>query len=278
MNKSTVPILIAVGAGALVLASRKKKKRRRKKVVAKEVHVEGSTVEVEPVEVEPVEPEDLDEPEDEDLLDGFEVDESEVDQPTTMLEVLESLEDPSGLARLGSLYQVKLGDTLLEIAREALFGTRRDVLKDPAMRRAVVEMAIRIDCSPWNQTVYGRAKDQLRKGHPAITEGVSTLGISFDPVYADNRMRMADSNAPSAASGNHFAYPWIPQIDTDLFDSEGVVSTQGMDWPDTVEARGHNKIEPPKEILDLRFDDVVHRHVGCHLPDGDFRRTLEAYG
>ena len=274
MNKSTVPILIAVGAGALVLASRKKKKRRRRKDVVEEVHVEESTVEGKPVEVEL---EDLDGSRDEDLVEGFEVDETEVDQPTTMLEVLESLEDAGGLARLGSLYQVKSGDTLLEIACEALFGTR-DVLKDPAMHRAVVELAIRIDCSPWNQTVYGRAKDQLRKGHPAISEGVSVLGISFDPVYVDNRMRMADSNAPSAASGNHFAYPWIPQINVDLFDSEGVVSTRGMDWPDTVEARGHNKIEPPKEILDLRFDDVVHRHVGCHLPDGDFRRTLEAYG
>jgi len=268
MGGSSTPIFLAVGVGALYLATRKKKKRRRKKDV-----VNGSAHRPDIV----VEPKDLDESSD-DEVNGFGFDEKNgVDEPSTMLELLESLEDAGGLCRLGGLYQIKQGDTLLEIAREALYGTR-EVLKDPEKRKAVVELAIRIDCSPWNQTVYGRKKDELRTSHPAIAQGLGNLGVSFDPIYQDNRARMAQGLAPSALFGHHFAYIWIPQIDIDLFDSDGIVSIMGQDWDDTPDGRGHSKIDPPRPIIDLKFDDVTHQSVGCHLPDGDFRRTLEAYG
>lgn len=268
MSKSAAPMLLLFGVGALALASRKKKRKKPSKKAQSDSSVQEEDLEEDLKEdlEEEIEEEGIEEEEE-----GIEEEPEEERSPQ---EVISSLEDAKGKARLGSLYQIKKGDTLLKIAREALYGTRATI-QDPDKRDAVVALSILIDCAPWNQAVAGRSAKFLKPGHAAISRG-SALGISFDPIYTDNRLRMMNGMAPSGASGNSYAYIWIPMINLDLLDSEGIVTTKDMDWPDTEEeGRGHSMIDPPNEILSLGFDDVAHKEVGCNLPDGDFRRVIE---
>lgn len=265
MSKSAAPMLLLFGVGALALVSKKKKKKRKP---SSKVQADESVPSQEDLKEEP---EDFEEEVEEDLGEGLEGD---LEEEKTPEEAVSSLEDAKGKARLGSLYRIKKGDTLLKIAREALYGTRATI-QDPDKRDAVVALSILMDCGPWNQAVAGRSAKFLKPGHAAISRG-SSLGISFDPIYADNRLRMMSGMAPSGAAGNSYAYIWIPMINLDLLDSEGLVTTKDMDWPDTEDGRGHSMIDPPDEILSLGFDDVAHREVGCNLPDGDFRRLIES--
>lgn len=262
MSKSAAPMILLFGVGALALASRKKKKRKTTKVQPDESSVPDQEDLKQNVEDIAEEVEDFLENEDD-------------EENRSIEDVILSLEDSKKKAKLGSLYQIKKGDTLLKIAREALYGTRATI-QDPEKRDAVVALSILIDCGPWNQAVAGRSAKFLKPGHAAINRG-SALGISFDPIYADNRLRMLSGMAPSGASGNAYAYIWIPMINLDLLDTEGMVTTKDMDWPDTEEhGRGHSMIDPPREILSLGFDDLKYTEVGCNLPDGDFRRVIES--
>lgn len=270
-------MLLLIGAGALALASRKKKKRRKSSAT------ERVQPDPEPAPSPPPEREEaqVDEPEpgveieDEDFFDEDLLEEEESEEWQSPEELILSLEDAKKKARLGSLYQIRKGDSPLKIAREALYGTR-STLQDPDKRDNVIALSILIDCVPWDQANYGRPARYLRPGHPAITKGASPLGISFDPIYADNRLRMMNGQAPSGASGNSYAYIWIPMINMDFLDAENVVTTRGMNWPDTETGRGHSMIEPPSSVLALGFDDIKNTRVGCKLPDGDFRRVIEA--
>lgn len=274
MTQSAAPMILLLGVGAFALASsKKKKKRRRKPAAAEDVQPEPApTPEPEPEREEsqgeepPVEEEPFFE---EDFLEDEEPEEEKSPE-----EMILGLEDAKRKARLGGLYQIRKSDSLLQIAREALYGTRATI-QDPDKRDNVVALSILIDCAPWNQANYGRPAKDLKPGHAAISKGSSVLGVSFNPIYADNRLRMMNSQAPSGASGNSFAYIWIPMINMDLLDSEGIVTTKDMNWPDTEDGRGHSMIDPPSPVLSLGFDDIKNTQVGCNLPDGDFRRVIE---
>lgn len=247
------------GVATLHLVSKKKKKKKK---TIRLVQDDESFSEEESIASEPAE----------DLKVDFEenIEENEPAKVLSIEEYLLSLEDARGKAKLGGFYQVKKGDTILKIAREALFNTRTTI-QDPDKRDAVVEFSVLIDCGPWNQATAGRSAKFLRPGHASLSRG-SALGISTDPIYADNRLRMMNGMAPSGAHGNHYAYIWIPMIDLDLFDSENIVTTQDMDWPDTEDGRGHSMIDPPSRILKLGFDDVMVKEVGC----GENRRVIES--
>ncbi len=274
MAHPSAPTILLLGVGALVIASRKKK-RRRKPSATEKVRPEPEPATAPESQREETRGVDF---EDEDFLEeDFLEEEEEPENEQSSEEVILSLEDAKGKARLGSLYQVRKGDSPLKVAREALYGTRATI-QDPDKRDNVVALSILIDCVPWSQANYGRPARYLKAGHAAITKGASVLGISFDPIYAANRLRMMDGQAPSGASGNSYAYIWIPMINMDLLDSDGLVTTRDMDWPDTEEGRGHSMIDPPSQVLALGFDDIKNTQVGCKLPDGDFRRTIEAYG
>lgn len=274
--------LIALTGAALVLASRGKKKRRKRPAA--------------PAEVEELSEEDLfgewEEEgeggalEEEDLFEEIgEIDEDvEVPlpgpadrSPATPAEVVLALEHPDQKAHLGGLYQIRPGDTPLIVAREALYGTR-DPINDPEKRAAAIELAVRIDCSPWNQANYGVSPEVLDATRTSIKNGWSKVGVSFKPIYVDNRSRMIAGKSPSAARGNNFAFIYIPMVNLDLLDTEGLITTRGMNYPDTERGRGHNMIDPPDEILRLGFDDVFLSEVGCNLPEGDFRKTMEVNG
>jgi hypothetical protein len=278
--------MIALAGGALFLASRKKKKKKSSPTKSEVVEVEVDSDDGIDVDLF----EEWNEGgeggliEDEDLFEEIGGDDDEVvdpdpgpdvSQPASPAEVVLALEHPDKVARLGGLYQIKPGDTLLTVAREALFGTR-DPINDPDKRAAVLELAVRIDCSPWNQALYGASPEALNPDHPAVKNGWSQLGVSFNPIYTDNRSRMIAGQSPSAATGTKFAFIYIPMINLDLLDGEGRVTTEGMDYPDTMDGRGHNMIDPPLEILQMDFDDIVLDEVGCDLPEGDFRKQMSA--
>jgi hypothetical protein len=245
---SKAPIILLLGAGALLLARKKES---------------GSTAQTngrfkDDVDQEPKE------------LEEEELEDEEDDVEDQMKEVVDEWEHPEGMATLGRLYQVRLGDNLLDVAAEALFGSR-ETREDPAERQAVIDLSIRIDCAPWNQALYGKPAESLKAGHFAIQNEWTDLGISFNPVYSDNRARMLDGEKPTAKPGKGFAFLWIPMIDMYLFDEQKVVSVHGM----AHENGGHSLIDPPIEVLELGFDKIAAFEVGCNFPEGDFRRTLE---
>lgn len=259
-------LFLLAGAGALLLMSGKKKKRK----ASAEVDVDEPAVEDER--------EDLDE-EDEDLgLDEIEeeVEELDGDEEDAVI-VLSRYLDPEGRAQLGMLYQIKPGDTPLEICREALFGSR-DPVTEPWMLQAARDLLVRIDCGPWNQVLYGVPLSELKAGHADIDSYFTQKGVSFNPIYQDNYKRIVAGLRPSAESGSHFALIWIPMINLDKFDMEGIVTTEGSYHQDTPRGMGGSAIDPPQEILDFEFENVSAGQVGCDLPEGDFRRMVVANG
>jgi hypothetical protein len=200
-------------------------------------------------------------------------DEPPVAEEDSYEDLIAEWEDPLGQPRIGRFYQVKNGDTLLTISREALFGNR-EPRREPRERQAVVELSIRIDCSPWNQATAGRARDEISSGHYAVEEGWTPLGVAFFPVHADNRTRMSKGVGPSVGGGKSLPYIWIPQIDLDALEQRGEVTTFGQNWDD--DGKGsYSMIDPPPWVIDLGFDDVVgDMEVGCNLPEGDYRSVI----
>ncbi len=255
-------VLILAGAGALLFISAGKKKKRKKT---------SSSAAPEPAE-------DMDSTEgpafEPDEVAG-EADGAEPEAPPKIETAISKYMSPDGKAQLGAFYQIRPGDTPLEICREALFGSREPVTSQ-VMRQAAKDLLVRIDCGPWNQAVYGVSLSKLTPGHAAIDEYWTQQGVSLYPVYSDNSDRMSKGLSASGASGESFALIWIPMINLDKFDMEGIVSTEGMYHPDTPNGLGGSMIDPPLEILSLGFDDVSEKTVGCDLPEGDFRRNLIA--
>jgi len=262
-------LLILAGAGALLYMSAGKKKKKRSSSVS------------------PKEPEQEDLDKDDGGAPVFETDSGESNAAAED-EASESLGDqresvlskylgPQGRSQLGSLYQIRQGDSPLAICREALFGSR-DPVTDPIMRQAAIDLLVRIDCSPWNQAIYGVELSKLSAGHAQINEYWTQRGVSFDPVYSNNLERIDSGEAPSGAEGHHFALIWIPMINLDKLDMEGIVTTEGMYHDDGFGERGGNMVNPPSEILELGFDELSFQGVvGCNLPEGDFRQKVVAY-
>lgn len=203
-----------------------------------------------------------------------EMDEEDIDYE----DILEDWEHPDGKASLGRLYQIKPGDYPFAICREALFGNRGAV-QDPVLHKAVIDLHVLIDCGPWNQTLYKVNPNRLDTKHYAVDRGYTNGAISFNPYYADNRHRIKNGLKPTAEPGGNFAYIWIPMIDLDIFEQTGIVTVKGMNYPDSEEyGMGYSMIDPPPEILDMGFASISGQDVGCELPDGDFRKTLEPNG
>lgn len=277
-------LLVAGGAALLLLASGKKKKKRSGSLSQPSSQQPSSTDSESKKErpaqnmdeefIEDVfEPEPSPEPAPAPASPEIEQEPDEPDEPDEPM--ITKYIHPAGKAELGKMYQVKPGDTPLEVCREALFGSRAPVT-DPAMRKAAIELLVRIDCSPYNQAVYGVPIEELKQGHANIDSYWTQKGVSFDPIYTDNLSRMMDGIPPSAARGNHFAFFWIPMINLDRLDLDGVVTTEGMYHPDTPNGMGGSMIDPPAEIIDLGLEDAQAGTVGCDLPEGDFRKTIIA--
>lgn len=261
-------IFLLAGAGALLMMSGKKKRNRSKSKVDIPQEEEDNLDDDAEV-IFDVDDDDLDEEEGE-----SEGDEDVAPPAPEGFDVSKYL-DPHGRAQLGRLYQIKIGDSPLAICREALFGSREPVV-DAGMRQAAMDLLVRIDCGPWNQALYGVELTKLTPGHAQIDGYWTQRGVSFDPIYQDNLARLSEGLGASGASGGHFALIMIPMINLDKYDMEGVVSTEGMHYPDTEDGIGGSMIDPPKEITDLGFESVEERTVGCDLPEGDFRKTIVA--
>lgn len=188
---------------------------------------------------------------------------------------VQALESPE--PAIESLYQIRYGDNPIEIARAALFGSRAAVT-DPAKLQAIYEYILRIDCSPWNQAFYGRPLDDLRDDHRGLINDYARLGVSFNPVYSNNRARLLSGLSPTSAGGRNFGFIWLPAIDREAFAQDLTVTVEGQNWPDTEAGIGHSKLDPPAVILamgdanDARSGEEIE--VGCALPEGDFRKKL----
>ena len=253
MASKNEKLLLLVGAGALLFLSGKKKKKSA--AASGSADASGQ--------------DDLDA---EDQI--FETDDSQdIEDRPSGTDIIDRYTDPNGKAQLGMLYQVKYGDTPLEVAREALFGSRAPVF-EAWMRQAAKDLIVRIDCGPWNQAAYGVPLDELRDDHANIGGQFTQRGVSFKPRYSDNRQRIIDGLSPTSAPGNKLPMLWIPMIDLDRLDMEGLVTTEGMNYPDTENGLGGNMIDPPEEIINLGFEQVSATEVGCDLPEGDYRRTV----
>jgi len=273
-------LLVAGGATLLLLASGKKKKKKKSGASS-----QPSPVDSESKKEQPAQNMDEEEVLDEDVFEPAPSPEPaptppappapEPSKPEPDEPMITKYIHPAGKAELGKMYQIKPGDTPLEVCREALFGSRAPVT-DPAMRKAAVDLLVRIDCSPYNQAIYGVPIEELKQGHANIDSYWTQKGVSFNPIYTDNLSRMMDGLSPSAAKGNNFAFIWIPMINLDRLDLDGVVTTEGMYHPDTPNGMGGSMIDPPAEIIDLGLEDAQAGTVGCDLPEGDFRKTIIA--
>ena len=197
----------------------------------------------------------------------------EKDAGCTCADLLNAWMSPAGQPLIGRLYQAQRGDNHLLIARKALFGTSEPRV-DPKERDAVIELSIRIDCSPWNQTVYGKPASMLAPGHYAVERGYTNKGIHYMPVFPDNYKRLSQGEPPLVGSGDSFPLIWIPKIDLHKFMQFGIITTEGQDYPDDGQG-SYNMIDPPPWIIDLQFEgDLEPGMVGCPLPEGDFRKEI----
>jgi len=188
---------------------------------------------------------------------------------------VEALESPE--PAIESLYQIRYGDNPIEVARAALFGSRAPV-NDAAKMQAIYEYILRIDCSPWNQAFYCKRLEDLRDDHREIINQYARMGVSFNPLYANNRARLLSGLSPTSKGGRSFAFIWLPAIDREAFARDLTVTVEGQNWPDTEAGMGHSKLDPPGVVLDMgdanddRRDEEIE--VGCELPEGDFRKKL----
>lgn len=246
-TKRAAPLLLLGGAAALLLLARKKPDSK----------INGHKID---------ESEGLGD-------DEFDEDEPPVEAEESYESLTAQWQDEMGRPMLGRFYQVKPGDTLLSIAREALFGS-----SDPRLeaweRQAAIDLSIRIDCGPWNQATYGKAADELEAGHRAVENGWSSVGVAFAPIYQDNQARLSQGLAPTAQPGDSYPFIWIPMIDLDTFERERMITTMGQNWPDDGEGE-YSMINPPPWVIDLEFAQISGMQVGCNLPEGDFRQTME---
>jgi len=182
---------------------------------------------------------------------------------------------PEGKPRVGHLYQVVDGDDPIVVARRALFGSSEPRV-DAAERQAVIDLSIRIDCGPWNQTVNSRPKCDLKEGHHAVDRGYTQKGICYARVFPDNAARLRDGKSPMVGDGESYPLIWIPRIDLEKFSRTFEVTTLGQDWPDDGDG-AYSMIDPPPWVIDLEFvGEIKVDSVGCHLPEGDFRRSFES--
>ena len=274
MNSKGALLLLA-GTGALLLLSGRKKGKRRsrpKPAAAPTVARDEGADDLDEDEIFKTSEEEVEGVEEKVESEPEPVQEYDDDSAAA---VLARHMDPEGRAQLGMLYQIRPGDTPLEICREALFGSR-DAVLDAAMWQAAKDLLVRIDCGPWNQALSGIPLSELNEGHAEIDSYFTQRGVSFDPIYQDNMERILNGLRPTAARGYKFALIWIPMINPDHLDLQGVVTTEGMYHPDTQEGMGGSMIDPPQEILDLEFEEVSAEEVGCDLPEGDYRRMVVA--
>lgn len=178
-------------------------------------------------------------------------------------------------AVMGKLYQVKPGDNLLEVSREVLFGSRKQRVEG-IERQMVIDYSIRIDCSPWNQTIYGRGPGKLKPGHYAVENGWSQKGVCFMPIFANNKERLKNGQPPSTGKGKSYPLIWLPMVNLDALEEEMRVTVEGMNHPD--DGRGeYSMIDPPPWVVDLGFSGEVDETTGCALPEGNFTKSLEPY-
>ncbi len=245
------PALLLGGALALVLLSRKKAEDREGRAYGRH---------------------DADDDWDDDWDD--EEEEPPIEAEKSYEDLVEEWKDEDGRAMLGHFYQAKSGDNLLTIAREALFGSR-EPRAEPWERQAVIDLSIRIDCSPWNQAAYGKGPEELEPGHHAVENGWAQVGVAISPSYQCNRHRLARGEKPTSASGDHYPYIWIPMINLDVFEMERSVTTLGQNYPDDGNGE-YSMINPPPWVVDMGLAQVASTHVGCALPEGDFRKRMEA--
>lgn len=192
----------------------------------------------------------------------------------TLEEVLLRHESPDGRAHLGRLYAIQPDDTPLAVMREALFGSGAPVT-EPWKRQAALDLLERTECGPWNQANYGRGPEALLPDHAALVkQRYNQRGISFKPIYSNNRARLLMYERPTSAPGTYFAYIWIPMIDVDHLDQTGEVTLLGMNWPDTIDGAGGSMIDPPWKIVRIGFENITTSAVGCEFPEGDFRKFV----
>lgn len=198
----------------------------------------------------------------------------------TMPEVLRENEPVSGdgnkYPQPGAFYRVNPpgsspltgGDpeNLSIIAKAALMNALQLAGLDPKMavgdgadaQRLRVGMINAIECSPWNDALYGHEESHHYSAHPR--------GISLNAVHADNRARLLRGEKPRRAvtgktshdgTGGHLPYLWIPAVDPGALEMGEVVAIDGY-WPN-----GNSGNWPPPEVTDLNAANVPRGPWGC---------------
>lgn len=206
--------------------------------------------------------------------------EEEAQQESSMPEVIRDYEPVSGDGNRypapSAFYRVNPPGTspltggkpenLTIIAKAALMNALQMADLDPAMadgddqfaRNLRVGMMNAIECSPWNDALYGHESSHHYSPHPR--------GISLNAVHADNRTRLIRGEKPRRSvtgeashdgTGGHLPYLWIPAVDPDALEL-GVVKAVDSFWPN-----GDSGSWPPTEVSDLNGENIRRGPWGC---------------
>jgi len=176
----------------------------------------------------------------------------------TVADVLNEILVPTGgTPAPGMLYQIQKGDSLVDIARDALNAVVPGVANGTGntARQARLDYIYCITSGPnWNMRLYSTQND-FSNTFPSYY-GVNGIGLrqAFMPKHDDALSAILNGNMPTrgvtqagakvSGVGARYAMLWLPPVDPQALQQFGRVSCAHVDWSD-----GSSSIDPPPELL-----------------------------
>ena len=175
----------------------------------------------------------------------------------TLVEILEELVAPAGSPTPGKFYQIRQGDNLATIARQALNATVPGMGDDGADGKGGQRRLDYIYCitsSPnWNMPLY--ASPSFSNTFPSFY-GVNGMGLrrAFFPWHENAVKSALQGNMPRRAitqdgsritgRGSDYGLLWLPPVNPAALSQFSQVTCAHVDWSD-----GSSSIDPPPELL-----------------------------
>lgn len=155
----------------------------------------------------------------------------------------------------GHFYQIKSGDNLSTLVRQALNNEVAGAGQNNQSRLNYMKMCMNVG-EKWNKKTYGSSRTSQAFPAMYLTDG-SGLAAAFLPRHANVLQHVANGKMPprtilpngnkiAGAEGSSFALLWFPPISRDDLEQNGVVTCAPFNWDD-----GSSTIDPPPQLLNL---------------------------
>lgn len=176
----------------------------------------------------------------------------------TISDVLTEILVPDGGSPVpGKLYEIRKGDTLVDIARDALNAVVPGVANGTGntARQARLDYIYCMTSGPnWNMALYSTQNDTSNTFPAFYTVNGIGLRQAFMPKHDDALAAMLNGKLPTrgvtqsgariSGVGSRYAMLWLPPVDPNALSQFGRVSCAHVDWSD-----GSSSIDPPPELL-----------------------------